>query len=219
MMKPNVLFNDIANETSYITSGDDVQYLIKVDDSENTVRLYYQQSKSFKDWINNFDFPVKLYKDQEQPIAVAQGWGDAYRSCNDEVMHSLLKVTSEHQGYSVEICGWSYGGAMAVLAAEDFTYRQRKLYVSGLKKIVTLPDVITFGAPKVLWGKSTLEVFRDSTRMVMQYANSNDCVTGMPPFLGYTHLNKVEVGDRFNLIKWFNPGVYHCSYGDASLYE
>lgn len=76
---------------------------------------------------------------------VAKGWADAYKSANDLIMEKLISVLKPD--YNVEICGWSYGGAVALLAAEDFYFRTK-----------IKPDVITFGAPKPLFGNKTKNI-------------------------------------------------------------
>lgn len=61
-------------------------------------------------------------------------------------------------GFTVEVCGWSYGGAMAVLAAEDFNFR------TGNNA-----GVVTFGAPKPLWGRKTWQYIKSC----VAYAEKN----------------------------------------------
>lgn len=177
-MKPWELFNLIKSikHEEYITSGDDVQWTIKVDDVEKVVRLIFEESCGNTDWKNNLNFPMKLYKKQESCIRAARGW--------------------------------SYGGAVALLAAEDFHYR------TGKKA-----SVYTFGAPKPLWGKKTREYVRSCVNEVKQYSHVNDCVPLMPPFPGYTRLSTDHIGGKRNFFKLFNPWKYHCIYGEESLYK
>ena len=208
-MKPHELFNLIRSihHDEYTTSGDDVQWTIRIDDAEKVVRLIFEESAGNRDWVNNLNFPVKIYKKQESCLMVARGWGDAYKSCNDEIMEAFYKACVAHSDYKVHICGWSYGGAMSLLAAEDFCYR------TGIK-----PCVYTFGAPKPLFGKKTERYVRSCIDDIKQYAHVNDCVPLMPPLIGYTRVATDYVGGKRKLFELFKPDIYHCIYGEESLY-
>ena len=209
-MKPYELYNLIKGikHTEYHTSGDDVQWIILVDSSEKVVRLIFEESAGKRDWQNNLNFPVKIYKKQKSCLKVARGWGDAYKSCNDEIMEELYKAYITKTDYQIDICGWSYGGAMSLLAAEDFYYR------TGIK-----PNVYTFGAPKPLFGSSTKKYVRSCICDIKQYAHVDDCVPLMPPLIGYTRIVTNYIGGKRNLIELFKPDIYHCIYGNKELYE
>ena len=203
MLDKDELFKVITNIKDWKTAGDDVQYSIfSLDDY---CYLVFQQSGSKRDWINNFNFPVKLYKNQESCLLVARGWGNAYKSCNDEVMKAFI---SQLHGKTPVICGWSYGGAMSVIAAEDFNYRAR------LK-----PIVITYGAPKPLFTKKCQSYVMSCVKEVRQYSHVNDVVTLLPPFLGYRRLTTTKIGKGFCILKLFQPEKYHCIYGNKEEYN
>ncbi len=209
-MRPNELYNIIKHtrHSDYIASGDDVQWRVWVDDKEEVVRLIFEESSGKVDWKNNLKFPVKLYKKQKSCLKVAKGWGDAYKSCNDEIMAKFIAEVFSHEDYKIEICGWSYGGAMSLLAAEDFHYRT-----------TYKANVITFGAPKPLWGKKTQNYVRSCVNEVKQYTHVNDCVPLMPPLPGYKRLVTNKIGGKTDFFKLFAPDVYHCIYGEESLYD
>lgn len=207
-MKPWELWNEIYN-AEYTVSGDGVDWTVKVYDDEKIVRLLFQGSNDSHDWINNFNFPIRPYKKQENTLWVASGWAKAYTSCNDIVMQKFIEVVNEYCGknYSIEICGYSFGGALALLAAEDFYFRTQK-------KV----SVITFGAPKPLFGKKTFDYVNSCVTSATQYAHVNDMIPYLVPLYGYRMLNKVKVGDGFCLFKLFNTNKYHLIYGDPSIY-
>lgn len=205
-MKPSKIY-DLIKSSVYTKSGDDVDWTTLVDHEEKKVYLLFQQSVSKRDWQNNFNFPVKLYKNQQSCLKVARGWGDAYKSCNDDIMRILITRHNDNPDYEVYICGWSYGGAMAVIASEDFYFR------TGIK-----PHLVTFGAPKPLFGKDTLSYVKSCLADAVQYAHRNDLVTVLPPFIGYRHVNKVELG-KFDLFKIFKVVDFHRGYRNEDWYE
>lgn len=203
IMKDNELFNLIINtkHEDYNEDGDSVNYLIQVDNENKIVRLIFEQSKSKRDWINNFAFPIKPYKNQKNVLLVSRGYARAYKSCNDKIQELFIKKVNENKNYKIEISGWSFGGAMAILAAEDFYYRSNKK-----------ANVITFGTPKILFGKKSKEHILESVESIKQYCNINDLVIYLPPFLFYKHINKIKIGNRFNFFKLFNVFKYHKQY-------
>ena len=201
MLNKDELYNKLLNITDWKTVGDDVQYAIFSDDKN--IYLAWQQTTSERDWQINFDFPAKMYKKQESCICVARGWGNAYKSCNDEVMNDFITRLGDKQPV---ICGWSYGGAMSVISAEDFYYRTK-----------IKPVVITYGAPKPLFGAKCQKYVLSCCKEVYQWTHVNDLVTIMPPLIGYYRLATNKLG-KFNLIEFFKPNIYHCIYGDKNIY-
>jgi len=206
VMKPNELF-DLIKDTEYITSGDSVDWSVQIFDDEKRIRLIFQESNGKRDWQNNFCFPVKPYKQQENTLWLHKGWADAWKSCNDEVCEKAIRYMDAYPEYDMEVCGWSYGGAMAVIALEDLGFRTNRCDF-----ILT-----TFGAPKALFGKKTREYVMSYAKEINQYTDVNDIVTLLPPFPFYKHCHKVPVDKKvaFGLLK---PTVYHCGYGDKNLY-
>lgn len=207
-MKAHELY-ELINKTAYKKTGLDVDWTIFVNDGEKTVYLLFAPSNSKLDWFNNFRFPVKLYKKQQSKMLVAKGWGNAWKSCNDIVTRTTLKFYDVNEGYKLVISGYSYGGAIALLAAEDIAYRSN----NSIK-----PNVITFGAPKPLFGKRSVRYVESCCNSITQYAHASDIVTYLPPFFGYKHIARSSIG-KFNLFKLFNPSVYHAIYNDKTLYE
>ena len=205
-MKPDELFEEIKR-TQYIKTGDSVDYAVKVYDDEKRIRLLFQESDGNADWRNNLDFPIKPYKNQENTLWFAKGWALAYKSANEEIMYKVINAINYHPDYDVEVCGWSYGGAIALLAVEDLHYR------TGIKSIVT-----TFGGPKPLFGKKTKDYVLSCCKEVNQYCHKNDIVPTLPPFIGYEMAKKVSVG-KWKPFGKLNPWKWHTIYGDETLYD
>lgn len=206
-IEPHKIFSKILTN-DYFTSGDFVDWVLLIDDVEQCIYLMFQGSNQKRDWQNNFNFPVKVYKKQESCLMVARGWGNAWKSCNDEIMASTIQAAENNPEYDLIICGHSLGGEMAILAAEDLYYRTE-----------IHPVLVTFGAPKSIFGSKTAEYINwCCSGDVYQYADRNDIVPFLPPFPGYRHIKKIKIGERFSLKKLFNPIVYHMSYGDEKRY-
>lgn len=206
MKKHNELFHMLEHEVEFKKIGLDVDYAIKRYDDEKILRLFFQGSRSKTDWLLNFNFPVKAYKKQQNKLKYHAGWIKAYKSANDEIMSEFVKEADTYQGYRIEIIGHSLGGALAVYAAEDFNFR------TGKK-----PVLITFGAPKAVFGKKTQKRLLDSCSEIHQYAHKDDLVPMIPPC--YKHLNKISCGKKFSLIEFFKFVWYHTHYDEESYYS
>lgn len=205
-MKYSEIFKMICS-AKYKTVGDFVDYCVFFNEEDKKIYCLFEPSNQKRDWINNFNFPVKLYKNQQNKFYVARGWGNAYKSCNDLIMQEVIDLCYEKEFIQVVFAGWSYGGALAQLAAEDFNFRTS-----------LFPEVVTFGSPKPLFGKKSLEHFRYSVLECINLEHVNDCVPILPPFAGYHCLNSVKVG-FFVPFGFFNPMKWHCRYFEEGLYE
>lgn len=202
-MEPWRIFNEIISGP-WTTSGLDVQWTVKL--AGGVPYLAFQGSCSWLDWLHDFCFLVKPYKNQEHKMLVHAGFARCWKSCNDEVMAKFIGLCSISKERPV-ITGHSMGGALSVLAAEDFAYR------TGIKPIVP-----TFGAPKVAWGKKTKE-YLESRADFLMFAQRNDPVPRCPPLPGYKRLNTIEIGEKFNFFKMaFNPNKWHQLYGEGGEY-
>lgn len=193
------LFLYIKNIKIWISRGLDVQYTIQTIDEEKKIYLIFQETRSSFDWTINFLFPAKVYK----KYFIHRGYIKAWKSAKELIQDFVRKT--EETGYSPVICGWSYGGAMAVLAAEEYNYQ------TGKKA-----EVITYGAPKILYFKHTKKAF-SNCGIFRQYANINDIVTWCIPFPFVHHVNKIECPEFFNLRLLLHPEISHCNYDEMLL--
>ena len=218
------LFKHIKETSDWITVGAKLDYKVEVDDENKIVRLLFQESNGFLDWVHNliyFDIRYRaVYSDQVSCIKSHVGFAHLYKSGNDQVMEDFIKAVEEHPNYTCVIAGWSQGGAVSQLAAEDFNFRTRtdKNDTSSGKKA----HVVTFGSPKVFANdENTMNYIRSCCASIKEVAQHNDMVTYMPPFNRFCHLDPdfYRVGKKLNLFfDWFKPTIYHTSYEDATLY-
>lgn len=194
------MYRELRN-LKYDKAGKDVDYKIVLEG--DILKVFFLGSNSKIDWIHNFDFPITVYKNQVSPIKAHRGFVKAYKSANDAIFEKIGKI-EDLSTKIVYVVGHSYGGAMSILFAEDFYFRY------NIK-----PKVITYGSPKVLYGKKATEYVRSCCNEVSQFAHRNDIVTYMPPFPFYKHVSLVRFG-KFNFFSLFNPGKYHQCYDEIN---
>lgn len=196
------IYNQILN-VKYEKVGKDVDVFVDLDPVDYTLKVYFLGSNSKVDWKTNFNFPCKVYKRQKSCLKAHRGFVKAFKSTNDIIIEKMLKLAEEFsiplEELVVTFIGHSFGGAMAVLAAEDFYFRTNKK-----------PNVITFGAPKILGNKKSVEYIKSCCDEIFQFAHWNDIVTHVPPF--FYHVKKHRLG-KFNFINLFKPQIYHLIYG------
>lgn len=207
-MKPNELFN-LIQDVSYNTSGLDVDWKIIVDEVDHVIRLLFQETTSKTDWKTNLNFPAKLYKAQQYFFLIHRGYGKAWKSCNEEITKAFIETTKKFPEYKTQIAGWSYGGAIAPLAAEDLYFRTGK----------KINEVMTFGAPRPLFGCITKSHFKKSAEKYTQYAFTYDFVTWLP-FLYYRpNTTILDVKNCWKMWRVFQIVKYHCDYGNEKYYK
>lgn len=225
-MNYSELFKHIKEmpKEEWITVGAKLDYKIEIDDALKIVRLIFQESNGFLDWVHNFIyFDVRyrdVYSNQVSCIKAHVGFAHLYKSGNDQIMDEFIKIINEHPDYVIEIVGWSQGGAVTQLAAEDLNFRTRtdKDNVDSGKKA----HIIAYGSPKVFANdENTMNYIRSCCGSITEIAQHNDMVTYMPPFNRFCHIdpNFKRTGKATNLFfDWFKPKIYHTSYDDVTLY-
>lgn len=155
----------------------DIQVKVKKDGG--TVKVYFQGSGSTQDWMINFDFPIKPYKNMKYGLWFAHGgFVKSYKSIRSRLLETV-------EGFEkIEISGYSQGAAYAILACEDFAFLEKNV------------EVIAYAPPRVFfwWGFWTLEKrMKGKLTLVKNYG---DIVTHLPfVTLGFKHIGKkVKVG-------------------------
>ena len=200
-------FYDIKNTTDYKVVGDDIDYKVYIDDQKEEVVLLFEESDSRNDWINNFlafPWPLKLETGYERGKTVwtTYGYAKAYKSAQSKPVMELLQKAAEAPAYRVCIRGWSFGSAMAKIAARHL--EQFGFYAGEL---TTYGDVKCWLNP----------FYKSKAATVREYTTPNDIVTYAVPF--FWRDNKCKVGPRFRLKELFNPDYYHTHYEDYDYTE
>jgi len=186
------LFQDCLNK-EYTHTKDDVSFCCEFDNG--TLKIYFQWSKGYKDWIANFNFPARPYKRMNRVWFIHRGFKRAWKSIED-IIKNYLELLEISQ---VQIVGYSHGAALAMLCHEFCKYHRPDLPI----------ETYAFAPPRVLWGwwyKDLLKRWEGLTVI----KNYDDIVTHLPPkCLGFRH-----VGEILNL----TPSGFYNQRG-KSLYE
>ena len=192
-------FYDIKNTTDYEVIGDDIDYKVIVDDDKGEVILQFEESDSHRDWINNLLFipwPLRLeyaYK-KYKTVWTTLGYARAYKSTKNKPLLEFCEAIAHNPEYWSAIRGWSFGSAMAKLAA-------RHLEALGC----FYNELTTFGDVKC-W----LNPFYKAMGNAHEYVTPNDFVTWQVPF--YHRDATCRVGPGFSLREIFKSEYYHTHY-------
>jgi hypothetical protein len=189
----------ITNSGPWNTAGNDTQYKVAVECKR--IILAFAPSSSKQDWIDNFAFPVRPYRDMPYGWLAHGGFVRAWKAARDAIVADVMSILGDNQ---LVITGYSHGGALATLAHENFVFH-------GL-----IPMTVIFGSPRVLWmpPKALRHRFRDVTVI----RNRGDIVTHLPPWLfGYQHVGEiVKIGKpRMIGVRPHYPVEYERSMGHA----
>ena len=137
-MKPNKLFKHLRN-VNYINIGKKLDYFLEIDDEEKIIRVMFQESKQKLDWFFNFLFMLFPTVIGGCPYWFSIGWWTSWESARKLILHCILSEIEKHKDYKIEICGYSFGGAIAQICGIEI------FEATGIKS-----DIITFGSPKPL---------------------------------------------------------------------
>lgn len=161
------------------TVGNETQYGIKIE--ENKLYLIFQGSVQKEDWLYNFDFMVKPYKNMPTKWYVHKGFANCWKLARDEILEIVENTIENRQ---LIILGYSHGAGLALLAHEFFEY-------NGYS-----PVTYGFGCPRILWlpKKEILKRFRNVTLV----RRKGDLVTHVPfSWLGFVHATKLlKIGSK-----------------------
>ena len=168
-----------AYNIPYEQAGDSVNYAFVED--RDILYIYFQGSNSITDWVENFLFTKRVYKE----FRVHRGFFRAYSQIRDLL---LDKVYANHYK-KIVVVGYSHGGALCQLALEDLVYH--------------FPDIDIFGyafeAPRCLKVKRK---YRDRWKNLTVIRDGSDIVTHCPPkIFGYTDLGiMIKIKGDTNLV-------------------
>lgn len=208
MKKLSKLFHECAYDIPYVQVGDSVSYAFKEEiigtepHQIGVLYIYFQGSNQITDWVRNFLFKKKPYKDMKIPYRVHRGFLAAWKEVEDIIIKKIQEkyIDGSFKWNYIRIIGYSHGGALAGLCHECVWYWRPDLrsYV-GLK-------TYAFEAPRFYGGFRVKKQLRERWADFTVIRTNNDIVTHCPPWiLGYTHVgDMLKVKGNTSLIdnKW-----------------
>lgn len=204
-MKPNELFKHLR-DINYNSVGKKLDWSIEIYKTENKIRVMFQESRQKLDWFFNFLFMLFPVVIGWCPYWFSVGWWASWKSGRNLIIRSITDVIIEHPKYKVEICGFSFGGAIAQICGIEI------YEATGIKS-----DLITFGSPKPLFNFFTKLKAKRCFNSITQYAHWSDIVTWCPPLIGYHTVKNIRLG-KFNFKDLLNPKKYHQIYNQEEIY-
>ena len=138
--KLSELFYTCAYTAPYEEIGDDVNYAFI--SKGRTLYIYFQGSSSITDWVRNFLFKTKPYKDMEIPYRVHRGFLAAWKEVEDLIIAKITakdpKKPDEFYWKEIVVVGYSHGGALAAFCHECVWFwrpdlREDKLWGFGFE--------------------------------------------------------------------------------------
>ena len=176
---------EICNRDDYYHNADKVSY--KFIEDGDTLYIYFEPSNGKVDWLHNFMFKKKPYKDMKMPYRVHKGFLKCWKTIEDVIIHKINEcddTSNEKLWKKIIIVGYSHGGALAVLCHECCWYHR--------------PDIrdniktIAFEGPRVYGAFRVKKKLRERWKNFRLLRNSTDIVTHLPPVIfGYTHVGSV----------------------------
>ena len=197
--KLSELFNRCLR-AKYIHTVEDGDYAIEREG--DTLYLLFQWSHSHMDWVSNFDFPARAYKNGEDKWRVHRGFLRVWKAMRDEIERKVIDELNEHEEIAEIVCvGYSHGAAIALLATEDMQY------LFGENKKIS---GFGFGAPRVVWGKLPAAV-AERVGHFKAICHKQDIVTHLPPVMfGFRHPNilRLTTQKKLNCVDAHRPENY-----------
>ena len=161
----------------------------------DALNIFFEWSDGATDWINNFTFPAKPYRDMKNLWFCHSGFLKVGKAIEPHIAKDICDPTVK----KIDIVGYSHGGAVAQLCYEYVKFNRPDVEVTG----------VGFGAPRVFWGFAKKAVI-DRLNGFVVVRNGNDIVTHLPPVLfGFRHVGEVKkIGKSAGLIKDHYPESY-----------
>lgn len=206
MKKLSKLFHECAYEISYKEAGDDVDYAFVEEGS--TLYIYFQGSNSITDWVRNFLFGKKPYKDMEIPYRVHRGFLAAWKEVEDIIINKICE--DDDNGFKwkhIVIVGYSHGGALAAFCHECVWFWRPDLRDGGF-------EGYGFEAPRIYAGFKVKKALKERWANFTVIRTNNDIVTHCPPRLfAYTHVgNLLKVKGSTEFVKNWLPKCIKSHY-------
>lgn len=218
MPKLSELFHKCAYDVQYQTVGHDVNYAFEEDIKTHTLTIYFQGSSSVWDWVRNFLFKKKPYKDMEIPYRVHRGFLAAWKEVEDIIIDKIIE--KKYPDTETEICdtykwkhiivvGYSHGGSLAFFATECVWFHRPDLRDGGFESYA-------FESPRVYGSWKVKECLKQRWETFTVIRDNNDLVTHCPPALfRFCHVGnilKIHGDIKLGPDKWYIPNCIKSHY-------
>ena len=178
-MKLSKLFHYCAYDITYEQVGDSVNYAFK--EEADTLYIFFQGSNSITDWVRNFMFGKKPYKDMEIPYRVHRGFLAAWKTVEDIIIKKITEMEFKYVSADITlydykykhivVVGYSHGGALAAFCHECCWYHRRDAQLEGYG----------FEAPRIYAGWHIKKALKERWETFTVIRNKNDIVTHIFP--------------------------------------
>jgi predicted lipase len=206
MTKLSEMFSAVQSQ-QWVTAGNDVQYAFV--QNGDSIIIYFQGSSSKIDWIRNFMFAKRPYKDMEIPYKVHRGFLQAWKEVEDIIKDKI----SDSRIKSILVIGYSHGAALAALCHECCWFNRPDIRDSIIG--------IGFEAPRIYAGFKVKKELLDRWRNFYVIRNDTDIVTHCPPSIfGYSHVGNllhIGVGEKYGPITSHYPYIVYKSLTKLSI--
>lgn len=175
----------LTSSKKYIHVENDASYYLER--NNDVVDIFFEKSNGATDWKNNFAFIAKPYRDMKNLWFCHRGFLKVWKSIEPYIADTIC----DPEVKTINIVGYSHGGAIAQLCYEYVKFNRPDVEVTGYG----------FGAPRVLWGFASKAV-KERFNGFIVVRNGEDIVTKMPPMIfGFRHLCEVlKIGKTKNPI-------------------
>ena len=175
-MKLSEMFRICADPNGYHTVGDSVDY--KYLEEGDSLTIFFQGSNSCTDWLRNFMFGKRPYKDMEVPYRVHRGFLAAWKEVEDVIVEKI----KDPKWKDITVVGYSHGGALCQFAVECVWYYRPDLREGHMRGFA-------FEAPRIFAQWSLPDVLRERWKNLCVIRTGSDIVTHAPPVIfGYRNL-------------------------------
>ena len=185
MLKLSELFENCAYKIKYEQVGDSVNYAFR--SYNDTLYIYFEGSNSISDWVRNFMFPAKPYKDMKIPYRVHRGFLAAWKEVEDIIINKICE-DDDNGGYkwkNIIVVGYSHGGALAAFCHECVWFWRPDLRENGLWGF-------GFEAPRIYAGWHVKKELKKRWEHFTVIRTNSDIVTHCPPVIfGFRHVGSM----------------------------
>lgn len=214
------LFDNCAYKVVYTQVGDSVNYAFV--EEGDTLYIYFQGSNSISDWVRNFWFFKKPYKDMRISYYVHGGFLSAWKEVEDIIIKKITEVKSpytkrtwysytdfidgpDYRFNNIITVGYSHGGALSGLCHECVWYNRQDIRHS----------IFGFGfeSPRFYHGLFVKKELKERWENYTVIRNHCDIVTFMPPKLFlFSHVGKLLALKKTKTNNYVRPKFIgaHC---------